>query len=78
MSNNFELFMYPDDRSLGGYIIGFRIPALNKCRGLVRFNSLEDMREFFESGIRYCDEQKTPIPENILKAFDKNDGLQPA
>ena len=76
MFDNFELFMYPDDK--GGHIIGFRVPELNKIRGLVQFSSLGDLEQFGEAILKYCDEQKAPIPGNILKAFDKDDGLQPA
>jgi len=74
MLYNFELMIY-----LGGngkHIIGFRVPELNKIRGLVQFSSLGDLEQFGEAILKYCGEQKAPIPENILKAFDKDDNGQ--
>lgn len=40
MLHNFELMIYLGDNSK--HIIGFRVPELNKIRGLVQFSSLGD------------------------------------
>ncbi len=74
MLYNFELMIYLGDNSR--HIIGFRVPELNKIRGLVQFSSLGDLEQFGEAILKYCDEQKAPIPENILKAFDEGDNRQ--
>ncbi len=74
MLYNFELMIYLGDNSR--HIIGFRVPELNKIRGLVQFSSLGDLEQFGEAILKYCDEQKAPIPENILKSFDEGDNRQ--